>query len=285
MKNLFAYLIACIVPLITMGQPTQPAPGKPKIMIVGVYHFGNPGQDVFNPEVDDMLAEKRQQEIAQVLELLKAYKPTKVALEARATPNTDSIMQQRYKDHLQGTRKLTAGETDQLGLRLAKMMGHKQVYCVDAAAEFNFGAVAEFMQQNNQQDKLQAFMDYGQQMTEQRNKQIASLSVPELLYDINKPESIAAQHEPYYKFIPVGKDSNYVGADLVADWYKRNIRIFANLNRIATEPEDRIILIIGAGHVKYLRDLIKESPNLEYVEAIDYLKPVQAKKKPSNKKS
>ncbi|MFD2514573.1 DUF5694 domain-containing protein [Pontibacter locisalis] len=57
------------------------------------------------------------------------------------------------------------------------------------------------------------------------------------------------------------------------------------MNRIVTGPEDRIILIVGAGHVKYLRDLIKESPDLEYVEVNDYLKPVQAKRMQQNKKS
>ena len=279
MRKVFVYLLMSLQPLIAVGQKSKSQIEKPKILIVGVYHFDNPRQDVFNPKVDDMLAEKRQQEIAQVLELLKVYRPTKVALEARANPKTDSMIQQYYKEHLQGTRKLAADEVEQLGFRLAKMMGHQKVYCVDAAAEFNFDKVAEFMEQNNMQDKLKEFMAYGHQMTEEHNQQIATQTVQELLYNINKPENIAAQHEIYYKFIPIGKGTNYVGADLVADWYKRNVRIFANLNRIVTSSVDRIILIIGAGHVKYLKDLIEDAPNLEYVDASEYLKPAKAKKK------
>jgi hypothetical protein len=42
----------------------------------------------------------------------------------------------------------------------------------------------------------------------------------------------------------VGSAKNYVGADVVSDWYKRNLKIYANLSRIA-EPNDRILLIIG----------------------------------------
>ncbi|MBC5993643.1 DUF5694 domain-containing protein [Pontibacter cellulosilyticus] len=285
MKKLLVYLLACLLPVLAAGQSNQSNVGKPKILIVGTYHFGNPGLDVFNPKFDDMLAEKRQREIEQVLELLKIYKPTKVAVEAFATPKVDSIIQLKYKGYLAGTTQLTANEREQLGFRLAKLMGHQQVYCVDANAEFDFGKVMAFMQQNNQQDKLQEFMAHGQQTTEQKNQQIATLTLPELLYDINKPENILAHHQPYYMAMTIGKGTNYVGADLVADWYKRNIRIFANLNRIVSGPEERIILIIGAGHVKYLRDLIKESPDLEYVEANDYLRPVQAKRKQQNKKS
>jgi hypothetical protein len=36
----------------------------------------------------------------------------------------------------------------------------------------------------------------------------------------------------------------YGGADMVADWYKRNLRIFANLTRIS-EPGDRVFIIYG----------------------------------------
>lgn len=35
----------------------------------------------------------------------------------------------------------------------------------------------------------------------------------------------------------------------VTDWYKRNLRIFANINRVTTFPGDRVPLIIGAGHL------------------------------------
>jgi len=58
---------------------------------------------------------------------------------------------------------------------------------------------------------------------------------------------------------------------MVADWYKRNLRIFANLTRIA-EPGDRIFIIYGQGHIKILSDLVVESPDFCLVDPLPYLK-------------
>src|SRR5512132_3843740 len=53
--------------------------GRPEILVLGTYHMGNPGRDVFNMQADDVLAPKRQQEMAQVIEVLKKFRPTKIA--------------------------------------------------------------------------------------------------------------------------------------------------------------------------------------------------------------
>jgi predicted proteasome-type protease len=68
----------------------------------------------------------------------------------------------------------------------------------------------------------------------------------------------------------VGEDTTYVGADVVAQYYKRNLRIFANIEDVA-EPGDRILVIFGAGHLPYLRPLIEASPQMEFVDPLDYL--------------
>ncbi len=55
---------------------------KPVVMILGSYHMGNPGLDLNNIKADDVLAEKRQKEIAEFIALIKKFKPTKIAIEA-----------------------------------------------------------------------------------------------------------------------------------------------------------------------------------------------------------
>jgi hypothetical protein len=48
--------------------------------------MANPGHDVHSStQADDVLAPKRQQEIAQLVEVLKRSRPTKVAVEADVT--------------------------------------------------------------------------------------------------------------------------------------------------------------------------------------------------------
>ncbi|MFC7677340.1 hypothetical protein [Paenibacillus sp. GCM10028914] len=43
---------------------------KPKILLLGTFHMG-PTPDMITTEVDDLLSAKRQQEILEVVELIK----------------------------------------------------------------------------------------------------------------------------------------------------------------------------------------------------------------------
>jgi len=54
---------------------------KPKVMIVGTFHFNNPGLDYTKAERDSILSEKRQKEVRELIDRLKAFKPTKIAIE------------------------------------------------------------------------------------------------------------------------------------------------------------------------------------------------------------
>ena len=54
---------------------------KPTIMILGSTHLANNTLDAFNIKMDDVRAPQRQREIEQLVEQLKEFKPTKIALE------------------------------------------------------------------------------------------------------------------------------------------------------------------------------------------------------------
>ena len=69
----------------------------------------------------------------------------------------------------------------------------------------------------------------------------------------------------------IGTAADPKGAEVLAGWYKRNLLIYGNLVRLADSPEDRVLLLIGAGHEKLLRDYIAASPNLRLEEATAYL--------------
>ena len=69
---------------IPAAAPSQSA-GRPEILILGTYHMANPGHDIHNMQADDVLSTKRQQEIAQLIEVLKRFHPTKIAIESDVT--------------------------------------------------------------------------------------------------------------------------------------------------------------------------------------------------------
>jgi len=49
------------------------------------------------------------------------------------------------------------------------------------------------------------------------------------------------------------------------------LRIFANLQRITQSAEERILLIIGRGHLAILRHCVLASPEYDLVEVHEYL--------------
>jgi len=94
---------------------------KPSLLIVGAPHFGNPGRDVVNVRVPDVLSPDRQREIEAVVDQLAAFRPTRVAVEWPA--EEQARLDQRYADYRAGRHTLTANERDQIGLRLAARLG------------------------------------------------------------------------------------------------------------------------------------------------------------------
>jgi hypothetical protein len=52
-------------------------------LILGTYHMDNPGLDSYNVEADDVLSQRRQAEMAELLDRLERFAPTLIALEAK----------------------------------------------------------------------------------------------------------------------------------------------------------------------------------------------------------
>jgi hypothetical protein len=99
-------------------------------------------------------------------------------------------------------------------------------------------------------------------------------TVTEFLLYMNNPEKARRQHGEDYlrQLMPDDNAAIYESADRITNWYKRELRIFANLNRITEFPTDRILLIIGSGHLKILRDFALDSPQFCLVETESYLR-------------
>jgi hypothetical protein len=78
--RLLVPLIALIAALDATAQ-SAPKPAPTQVMIVGTFHLDNPGRDVFNVQVDDVLAKERQAELADIATALARFKPTEVMVE------------------------------------------------------------------------------------------------------------------------------------------------------------------------------------------------------------
>ncbi len=123
------------VGLVGMGMMfsgiAETAKAEPALLIVGTPHFGNPGRDVINTQVPDVLTPERQAEIEALVEKLAAFRPTRVAVEWSA--DKQARLDQRYADYRAGRYTLSPNEIDQIGLRLAARLNLARVDAVDSS--------------------------------------------------------------------------------------------------------------------------------------------------------
>jgi hypothetical protein len=243
------------------AQPQSDLPKEPKraeVLVLGVYHMANPGHDIFNMPADDVLAPGRQREIAELAAVLKKFKPTKIAVEH----DSQQKMNERYAQYLAGHYVLTANEIDQIGLRLAKDLGHTSVYAVNADGDFPFQRIINFAKASGQSAKLDAHMADIGEMVRAQGAYLKSHTVLETLLYMNSREKVAQSVGFYYVEAHYGEPGDYAGPDLLAEWYRRNMRIFNNVTNLVTSPDDRVLLIFGDGHLGWLRQAFGSDPTL-----------------------
>ena len=245
-----------------------PAPHA-EVLILGTYHMANPGRDLFNTKADDVLAPKRQAEIAELVEVLKRFRPTKIALEAEV--GSDRVPK-RYAEYLAGTHALTANETEQIGFRLAKEMGHKAVYPVDVDGDFPFHRLQNYAKGSGRGKELESMMGEVGAMVKAQDEYLASHTVLQMLLYMNADDKVASDVGLYYRQAHIGEPEDWAGADLVADWFRRNVRIYANIAQLAASPEERVVAIFGAGHLGWLRHDVASDPTLRLRKLSEFAK-------------
>jgi hypothetical protein len=240
-----------------------------QVLLLGSYHMSNPGMDRYNLEADDVLTDKRQAEIADVVDALARFRPTKVAVEA---PWADSAAPARYAAFRRGSLELRRSEEEQIGFRLAARLEHDRIYPIDVRLAMNDEALGPVIGQHPAfQQRLQELDSLGAGVMATMAAWLAEGTIGEMLTKMNQPDHIEQAHLPYIAyFTPMVAGETYAGADMVADWYKRNLRIFANLTRIA-EFGDRIVVVYGQGHVKLLQDAVAQHPDYCVQSPLPYL--------------
>ncbi|HWI20062.1 MAG TPA: DUF5694 domain-containing protein [Vicinamibacterales bacterium] len=259
---MLALAIVTAVPLtaaVLAGSVRQAPRQRAEVLVLGVYHMNNPGLDVFNMQADDVSAPKRQAEIAVALETLRKFAPTKIAVERMAG---DSRIGKDFEDYAKGLRPLTRNETEQLGFRLAKELGHKRVYPVDVPGEFPFGRVANFAKANGRAEEWNALMQDIGRMVKAQDAYLGSHTILETLLHMNSDEKVAEDMGLYFRQGQFGNANDPAGADLVSAWFHRNMRIYSNIVGLIESPAERILVIYGAGHLGWLRQSIAGSPNI-----------------------
>jgi hypothetical protein len=245
-------------------------PQQAEILILGTYHMANPGRDVFNMSADDVLAPKRQAEIGELLEVLKRFKPTKIAIESSVY---EDRRPKQYADYLAGAYTLTANEIEQVGFRLAKELGQKAIHPVDIDGDFPWQRVINFAKATGQSQIMDRIRSDIGEMVKQQDAYLHSHSILDTLLYMNDDRKVAQDVGFYFREARLGEPGDYAGPDLLASWYQRNIRIYNNIVNIVNSPEERVLVIYGAGHLGWLRQMVDNDPAVRLRKLSEFVGP------------
>lgn len=247
---------------------------KAKILMLGTYHFGSCGEHLIENNPKNIMSDKKQEELKELIDKLLKFKPNKIAVEKDKDKEEElnSIYSRYLKSGMVIENNILEerNEVVQIGFRIGKALNHEKIYPLDKGVNLPM----EWLEycKNNEPKVYKNFMNIINRLDNEYKEDFENLTVLEMFKKMNDATNINNVHSDLYLYPnQVCAGSNYYGVDSLVEWYRRNLYIFSNLQKIAKE-NDKILIIYGAGHCKILRDFIEDYNEFELVDALEYLK-------------
>lgn len=278
-------------------KPQTPEQGI-QVMLLGVYHFDNPGRDKHNLVIDDYFTDKRQEEINETVNRLSKFNPDKIFIESQPTSQKkiDSLYLLFTENKLNLT-ELERGRNEiyQIGFNLSKKLNLEKIYCIDAAGNW-LGPYADFIADTLSLSYYNEEEEKSKKSLEEVNEYIRTHTIRENLVFMNLQENLMDNHRYYidaalrvkdtlgilFKYQDTAQmidgkeymlrsfDFENIGVELVAEWYKRNFFIYRNILE-NSNAGDKILIIFGQGHLPILQHLLESNPKYKTVSPLDFL--------------
>lgn len=265
-----AILMLCMTASMAPVKAQELMPDAATVMILGVFHFGNPGRDLVKSNVIDVMASGNQVYLAGLATRLAAFRPTDVLVECE--PSTQPQQDAAFAAYVGGASPLTVNEVQQIGFRVAKEAGIAGVTCFDEGnIGWNSAPMFDYIGAHEPATKVALDAMYAS-LSAREARDHATLSLPELLKLTNDPARDRENKDLYIRTNAIDAGNSFAGADASASWWHRNFRMYANVQK-AAGPGRRVLVIAGAGHTAILKDLLAIDAEREAEDVRSYLAP------------
>lgn len=187
-------MILGLVGALALAAAAPPPEAKPiEVMVLGTYHFGNPGRDLHNVKAVDVTTPQRQAELQALADAVAEFRPTKVMVEV--LPKSPDLIDTRFAGYTPEMLRRNPNETVQIGYRIAHQLKLGKVYAIDEQSGpgepdyFPFEKVAGFAKANGNAAALDEINAYGAAITQRIEKQQQTMTIPR-----SSPITIAPTH-------------------------------------------------------------------------------------------
>ncbi len=249
----------------------QQSESTPKqALLIGTFHYHNPGADVVKTKSFDILSEKSQTELETITDKIKAFDPDQIFVEwpYDEQQELDSLYQLYLDDTYFENDKLSnfylKNEIFQLAFRAAKKSGLKSVKAIDYRdTEFPFDSLMTVIAVSKQTDLQNQIMEGIQTITKEFDQKIEQgISLLDLTYHLNSDQDRNLSNI-FHTQIPllVGDSDNFIGPYLTAEWYRRNLYMWSLIQKGTQVGDKRVMILLGASHAALIKEFIGSNKN------------------------
>ena len=239
-----------------------------KIMVLGTFHMEG-SCDVHGEKLEGISTKRRQREIQELVDRIKKFNPTVVAVEVEKRVN--ELLQEKYNMYLESDVLERENEVWQIGFRLAKQLGHKSVVGVDwmeeGVSQRGCGEVLTYLEEKEPElyEELKQYAGAIVKLDEQT-------TILDAYRKMNSKEEVEKSLAYYVNYARIGINEGYYGQGWLLWWYQRNLSIFANISELVKRDSDeRVLLLIGAAHKGVLMEMLQDSKLFDVVDVLEYL--------------
>jgi hypothetical protein len=253
---------------------------RPQVLLFGTFHFSNPGLDAHKPKYTfDVFSEKGQKELNEVLDRLAEFKPTKIVIEK--TSSDQKGIDEWFEGYKKGNFNKNPNESLTVAFALAKRLNHTKVYGFDAQQRW----LPDLPESNEEWKTKAKAMGMEDRLTSKTYEKFSAMykaqdeikegmTLRQRLLMMNHPDSIRLSHGAYFFWanFEIADGKEFPGPDgFISAWHNRNLRMFSTIQRIASDPNDRILVVVGAGHIPILQHCVQTCPTMKWVDMWDVL--------------
>jgi len=243
-------------------------------LLIGTFHYNNPGADVAKTKSFDILNKDSQTELKEISTKITDYNPAKIFVEwpYDEQKELDSLYQLYTKGNYFDNDNLSdfylKNEIFQLAFRVAKENSLKKIYAIDYSTSFPFEDVMKEIEKNNQSELKTKIEDGISKFTIDFDNKIESgVSLTELTYFLNSPEMRKFSNDFHNNLMLLaGGIEDFSGPLLTSEWFKRNLYMWSLIQKNATKSDEKIMVLAGSSHVAMLDLFIKENDNWKVKE-------------------
>jgi len=278
MKPIFKITVLSLILLVAFAscitETTYIKPNDEKqteILLVGTFHFNNPGLDIVKNKAFDIKNSKTQTELDIIAQKIADFNPTKIFVE-RPYQNQKEL-DSTYNLYKKGTLPVSTDEIYQLAFRVAKLNKNTSLEAIDYNGfDFPFGEVMEIMETRKQTDLKEKIMNITKEIGNDFNKKLENgISLTNMLLYHNTDEFRYHANHIYDIILNAGNETDFEAAHLLAQWNNRNLYMYSLLKKKITKKDERVMVLLGASHIANIKVILDANKQWKTVELKDVL--------------